>query len=240
MGTIKRTVVTNGTGKQPPKAPPQFTAWSYSRLKDYEKCPRLAKFKYLDKIKEEENAAMGRGSAIHKLAEDFSKISAKKEKCPAELKVFEMFFRDLQKQKVMVEEQWAFDKEWKKVDWFDKECWYRGKVDCHYLDIKEHVLHIIDHKTGKVYMDSVDQLELYAVCGFILYPDVPVVRAKLWYLDAGEEVVAEFKRSELKALKAKWEKRVKPMFTDKWFAAKVGNHCRWCSFSKAKGGPCDK
>ncbi len=53
----------------PRKRIQKITAWSFSRYGDYQKCPLMAKFKAIDKIKEPSNKYLKRGTAIHKEAE---------------------------------------------------------------------------------------------------------------------------------------------------------------------------
>ena len=71
------------TKRLPPR---QFTSWSFSRYMDWRGCPAKAKYKHLDKLAEPPNAAMERGSMIHKLAEDYTLGVLKR--IPAELKAF--------------------------------------------------------------------------------------------------------------------------------------------------------
>jgi len=42
-----------------------LTAWSYSRLSVFRKCPRQFKYKFIDKIPTEDNYASSRGSLLH-------------------------------------------------------------------------------------------------------------------------------------------------------------------------------
>jgi hypothetical protein len=85
------------------------------------------------------------------------------------------------------------------------------------------------------------QLELYAIAGMEHYPTAPRARTQLWFTDQGivhEENEAGYTRAKLPALKKAWEKRIIPMMSDTKFSPRPGNYCRWCHFSKAKGGPC--
>lgn len=212
-----------------------ITAWSYSRYRDYEKCPLLAKFKHVDRLKEPPNEAMERGTLIHKLAEDFALKRIKK--LPPELKQFKAKFTALQKQKLLVEEQWAFNDKWGRVDWFARDAWCRVKMDASYQFKKEVV--VIDHKTGR-YREGeyTEQLELYALAALLIYTSADTVSCRLWFLDSGDEATYTATRADIEELKKKWVARTKPMLNDKRFAPKPGNHCRWCHFSKAKGGKC--
>jgi len=212
-----------------------ITAWSYSRWRDYEQCPLRAKFKHVDKIKEPSNEAMDRGSAIHKLAEDFA--CGRLKLLPVELVKFKSKFLNLKKQKVLAEQEWAFDKNWNDVSWFAKEAWVRVKMDACYVSGEE--VYVIDHKTGKYRAgEYTEQLELYALAALLKFPEAKSAICRLWFLDSGDEASYAATKEELKALKKKWVTRTKAMLNDKRFAPKPGNYCRWCPFSKSKGGTC--
>jgi CRISPR/Cas system-associated exonuclease Cas4 (RecB family) len=225
----------------------KMTAWSFSRWSDYQLCPLKAKLKHIDKIKEPGNEAMDRGSAIHKLAEDFTNLLIKK--LPEELKAFKAEFMHLKKQGAIVEDNWGFDRAWEPCAWDDwTHCWLRVKLDACYL-ADDGWLVVIDHKTGKVNEEHLLQLSLYALVGLIMFPDAKGVRTRLWYLDHGIEVggptidgmvtgPGDYPRSKMESLKAEWEKNVKAMFSDTKFAPRAGAKCRWCYFSKDKNGNC--
>jgi hypothetical protein len=230
--------------------PKQFTSWSYTRYSDYQRCPAYAKYKHLDKMKEPESPAMARGSAIHELAEKFSIGELKK--LPAELRHFSEEFAVVKQQKnKLVEQQWAFTRSWEPARWDDwQNAWLRVKVDLA-LVTPEGVLKIIDHKTGQIKPDRheeyTEQTDLYVVSGMaahaagMLPRRIEAVEAELWYLDAGviwPEKPNPIPVKEYSKLQKKWERKVTPMLSDTRFAPRPGNYCRWCSFSKAKGGPC--
>lgn len=215
----------------------QISAWSFSRYSTYISCPRKAKYSIIDRLKEPGSPAMDRGSAIHKLAEDFSMKRLRK--LPEELNLFKEEFTLLKKQNVICEEQWAFNKEWVPCSWSDwEQAWCRVKMDCAYVDGESNLV-IIDHKTGKIRDSHKEQLSLYALAGFLMYPDVISVVAKLWYLDAGEEVTESWTYHQVDELKKTWGKKVKSMLGDKTFKPKPGVACRWCHFRKDNGGPCE-
>lgn len=158
---------------------------------------------------------------------------------PDELKQFKEKFMELKKAKPTCEQEWAFDTAWRRTDWFAKEAWCRVKMDAAYELRKIRTAVGIDHKTGR-YKEGTygEQMELYLLALLLIYPEADTVICKLWFLDSGDEEVYEAKRADLTELKEMWLKRTKPMLNDKRFAPKPGNHCRWCPFSKAKGGKC--
>lgn len=227
------------------------TAWSFSRFSDYKACPAKFKYKHLDKLQEPANAAMARGSEIHKLAEDYT--NGKLRTLPEELKLFKDEFTKLRKEKIkMVEEQWAFRADWSQTQWNDwSGCWLRVKLDVAYINVEHNALVPIDHKTGKFRQEKNDeymlQLNLYGTAGFAQLPTVDVISPRLWYLDHGrvypdpeqDEDEIEFFPKEAKSMKKAWEDRVKPMFMDRNFKPTPSDAaCRFCHYRKSNGGPC--
>jgi CRISPR/Cas system-associated exonuclease Cas4 (RecB family) len=219
----------------------QFTAWSYSRLSDYLLCPLKAKLKHLLKMKEPESPVLARGSAVHKEAADYV-LGNSPAKLPESLKLFPDEFKLFRKLKALVETQWAFDSKWNPLPmpdgWFSPEAWLRIVVDTHVYIPKEKLIDIVDHKTGKIRPEQMEQLELYIIGGFLKYPEAQKARARFWYLDQGEERKVEYTRDQLPALQKKWEGKVKGMMVDKNFAPRPNDKCRWCHWRAELGGPC--
>jgi hypothetical protein len=222
----------------PTRAQQRFTAWSFSRLRDWEVCPLRAKLKHLDRLAEPAGAAMARGSATHKVAADFAAGRYPKRATPVELRLFRAEFAALRKRRdVRVEEQWALTREWRRAEWYGDDAWLRVVVDLCHPDGRR-ALRVVDHKTGRERDESRAQLSLYAAAAFSLDDDLLVVRTALWYLDLGVDPGEEFRRAQLPRLRAAWEKRSAPMLEDRRFRPRPGDHCRWCHFSRANGGPC--
>lgn len=253
--------------KAAPPQPKMFTAWSFSRWNDWMQCPYKARLKYLDKLITPEMAKrtadvaagrvepgpMERGETIAKEAERF--LKAKRGPVPMSLMPVASTYRALREHgNLSVEQSWGFTKEWKPcspTDW--NRCWLRVKIDVSYTEQTklgrgqyEDTLHIKDNKSGKYNDRKVEeyeqQLELYGVAGLTLMPTVTKVTAQLIYSDIGllypEDKPMVFTPKQLDKLQSTWNKRVAPMFNDKRFAPRPGFYCKWCDFSKTKGGPC--
>ena len=215
----------------------KITAWSFSRYMDYLQCPLKAKFKFIDRLKEPDNPAFEKGKRIHKLAEDFAKGTIKT--LPADLKLLKAPFTALRKEKPHVELQWAFDTQWKAVEWFGPTAHFRLVLDAmSYIEKPSPVLRMIDHKTGKEYPYHNDQLSLYALGGFKRYPEVQTISSELWYIDTGKVVEMQFRREEESALEKDWKKRTAKMLKDTSFKPTPNDKCRWCHFRNSNGGPC--
>lgn len=240
----------NFATKTTPKLP-QLTAWSYSRYSDWAGCPLACKLKHIDRIKEPPNAAMERGIAIHTMAEGYVKGTLAK--LPPELALFKDEFamlRKLYKSKktpMMVEDNWAFTKDWDESRWDDwTHCWVRIKLDCaHYITPVELV--VTDWKTGKFSeykaAEYMTQLSLYALSAMLLHPHLERVQVRLGFTDQGlmyPPAPLVYTREDLPKLKKEWNARVKPMMADTKFPPKPNHGCQWCYYGqsgKAKGGP---
>lgn len=231
-----------------------LTSWSFTRYNDYKGCPFRFYNKHILKIQEPPNAAMERGTNIHKMAEDYTKGLIKV--LPKELANFKEEFTDLRKMyksnrhNMVVEDNWGFKKDWSETsttDW--NGCWLRIKMDLTFQT--EDTLHIVDHKTGRnspyKNVEYAEQCELYALAALIRMPHIVEARPRLWYLDAGElypgdDDVITYTQADVPRLRKLWEGRVKPMFTAKTFKPTPSKACEWCYYRKANaangGGQC--
>lgn len=221
----------------PIKRVKQFTAWSYSRLTRYEECPLWAKLQLLDKLRNESNAAMERGSRVH---DDLGKFLVKpRQKLPEEAFRFAKELRALKKAHPIIEQELAVDVRWKPCSWFAPEAWCRVKLDAVVWNEKSCELVVIDFKTGRVRAKNEEQLDLYGTVAYSSEGLIERVTAELWYLDEGELQRKTYMRTDALRLRKVWEKRTKKLLTDRSFKPTPGNHCRWCPFQAVRGGPCE-
>lgn len=212
----------------------RITAWSYSRWNDWNTCPALAKYKHIEKLREPENEAMKRGSAVH---EDLAAFLSGAAAVPDSGQQFGELLQQLRMLEPAHDQQWGFTSEWKPTGWFAKDTWFRSMLDaCVVYD--DDTADVVDFKTGKPSDTHAQQAELYAVSVLLRYPQVKHVTVRFWYLDAGSESVYRYARMDLAELQQKWEKRVLPMLSDEVFAPRPGRHCAYCAFAKSKGGEC--
>lgn len=211
--------------------------WSFSRLNDWRKCPKMAFFKHVQKMKEPGNKHTERGSAIHLLCQKY--VEGKIAVLPEELKKFKKEFEVLKKNKAQCEAEWAFGPDWVAQTWFAKLYkLLRVKTDaCYLVKGKNPVARVIDFKTGRVNESHEEQLSLYALATLLMYPEATSVETELWYLDSGDKTAQVFPASDLPALKEYWESVAKPMFEDKSFQCKPGDACRFCWFRKGNPAP---
>lgn len=215
---------------------------SYSRLLDYEQCPYRAKLKHVDRIPEEKSEAADRGTAIHQLAEDF--VRGKIKTLPVELKKFNDEFNALRarflEQKVSLEGDWGFDKDWQPTDW--KAAWMRIKLDARVQATKTQSI-VIDYKTGKRFGNEVkhgEQVVLYGLAEVLREPDVEEVTVELWYLDIDDLVATKYSRDQLFDYLKPFEKRLTKMTTAEKFPPNPNVFaCKWCAYGPNKGKQCE-
>jgi hypothetical protein len=198
---------TNREGKAwSPKAKP--FAWSYSRLKNYEACPK--KHFHVDikrDVKEEEGEALIWGNAVHKALAD--RLDPKKRtNLPVPMQGYEHWCRKIEgngEGTLLVEQQLAITKNYGATEWFGKDAWYRGIADV--LKIVGPVALAVDWKTGKILEEPV-QLALMACCVFAHHPEVQKVRAEYIWLKEDASSRAIISREDMPGLWASLWPRV--------------------------------
>lgn len=210
-------------------------AWGFSKLDVYRTCPRKFKYQFIDKLPQPDSPAMARGSKIHEGLEMFLNGWGS---IPEEAKKWEEPLTALKLHpNVKGEQALGFNKDWTlRKDWYGPECWLRVKMDAYYFDAKEFVA--IDYKTGKYRVPSTDQVELYGCAGIELAPHVQTARVEMWFIDTEETYSKEYSKQELLHLRAKFEKAVAPLYAEVQWKPNPSRECRWCPYSKTKGGPC--
>ena len=209
--------------------------WGFSKLDCFRSCPQKFKFQFLDKLPQPSSPALERGSAIHDQAEAYLRgwISA----LPMPLNTWQEEFDNLREMNCQPEAAWGFDREWQLLpNWLHSATWLRAKSDAHY--IQGDTLIIIDFKTGKYRVPSTEQIELYAICGACVYPHIDKVTAEFWFIDADNTYAKQYTRPHLEELKRKYEHYVAPIYTEEQWAPAPSMECKWCTYSKSKGGPC--
>lgn len=213
-------------------------SWSYSRLKNYESCPK--KHYHIDiakDIKEEESEELKFGNMLHKALANFI---SKGEPLPVPFKAYEKYVdgvftfkgkdvRQNENIKILVEQQLAIDAEFAPVEWFSKTAWFRGIGDV--IWIIGPVAFIGDWKTGKIVADS-QQLALMAACVFAHHPQVQIVRSEFVWLREDANTTQDFKREDMPAMWSNLWTRIKTLehaYLTTTYPAKPGGLCRrWC------------
>ena len=168
----------------------KILAWSWSRLNDFETCPKMFWGKYIQKCFPKPDFAAEhfvKGRAVHKALEDYMKngvvipypIIKDEYKFYVDLKFLLPLLNKMHEAPTkLVEEKLCFDMRMNKVGWWDKNAWVRVIMDL--IVVVDDFALIIDYKTGKVKQYS-DQLKLCAGTAFEIFPQVNrVLSAYLW------------------------------------------------------------
>lgn len=214
-----------------------ITAWSYSRLTCYEECPAKFKYKNIDKIPEPPAPALERGKALHAEAENFIKFGT------ATSNWSPYWSRRLgeavKRGGAESETQKAVTSDWSETGWFDPNVYCRAVFDM--VSVEDKKVTMVDFKSGKYRPGTYKgQMDLYAVFGFALYPKVEEVYSSLWFIDTlqtGE--LMTYNREWFPEGKKYWDTRAKSLLIDTTFPpTPSADSCRWCSFARSKGGPC--
>ena len=206
---------------------PKPFAWSFSRLKNYETCPR--KYHEVDVLKAHADSTvqLDWGNAVHKaLADNLSQDKP----LPAGMTDWahwrDKIVTEPRDYMLLVEQQLAITKDMHPTTWFAKNVWFRAVVDV--AKIKGALALCVDWKTGKIIDDSI-QLALTAQCIFAHHPDVNYVRSEYVWLKEDATTHAVIKRSDMMGLWASVLPRVAQLeqaTETKQFPPKPGGLCR--------------
>lgn len=182
---------------------PKSFSWSYSKLKNYETCPKRHYHVDVKKdFKEAEGEALRQGNFIHKILDD---RIGRGRALPKDYQYLEPWAQRVLTGpgEVKTEMQYAITKDFAPCAWFDsenppdKKAWYRAKADV--VKINGPAAIAIDWKTGKIVVDS-PQLLLTAVCMFIHHPELQVVKSMYAWLADGAETTEIIQRHEVPAI----------------------------------------
>lgn len=219
----------------------RLPSWSFSKLMVFEECKYRAKLQWLDKIPDlQPKTAADRGSAIHLECEDYV---IGKDGFTHNLRFFKDDLESLKVHfaagRVICEQEWAFDNQWRPTEW--KRGWLRLKADAVCFLTKTHCV-VIDYKTGKRFGNEIKharQLQLYAVCALLLYPELQSVTCELWYLDQNELSKFTMRRSQLKKYLQIYDRLGREFTSEEDFPPSPNIFsCKWCPYGPDKQGDC--
>jgi hypothetical protein len=215
--------------------------YSYTRLKDYERCPFYAYQVHALKNRGPQSQYAARGDLIHKQAENYvNAVQGTKRIVPPALANYEVPLKAIVAAGgAQTELSFGVTAKWTQTEFFGKDVWCRGKWDL--VVLEEDNLRVIDHKTGKVYPETADQLRLYAAAAFAYAPKAPKVTAEAWHLDQPVKTglqAFELLPADVKMVRKDFEKRVQKMGRDTKLDPKPNQYCYNCHLSKKKDGPC--
>lgn len=171
-----------GIGDKPaPSASGKEWSWSYSKLKNFDVCPkRMNEIDILKNYKEPEDpdGPLAWGNRVHDALAATLKGTAP---LPPEMSSYQAWVDRVQRGSgaLLVEQKYAITRQLQPTAYFAKDVWYRGIGDV--VRIDNDLGLVLDWKTGKVLEDSV-QLMLMAQCLFAHYPALKYVRSEFVWL----------------------------------------------------------
>lgn len=154
-------------------------AWSFSKIKNFEKCPkRYYEVDVAKTYKETEGEALLWGNQVHAA---LAAAITGKAPLPESMALYQKWVDRVRAGpgQLVVEQKYAITKALGRTEWFAPNAWYRGIGDV--VRVHGKVALVLDWKTGKVDPDSV-QLALMAQCVFANFPDVQRVRSEFVWL----------------------------------------------------------
>lgn len=208
--------------------------WSLSKLTTFEQCAAKGNYRYNEKLPEEKGGAAQRGIDKHKIVELYLTTPESVE-LPPELLFYKGFFDDVRKVKSYAEYKIALNENWEPCEW--DTGWARCVLDLLILEGEESAT-IYDWKTGKIYPEHEDQKDLYAAFVLCAFPKVQNVRAIHVYLDLARNREKLYWRGMVDGIKERWARRAAAVANLVEFIPNPSFMCRYCSFSRFKGGPC--
>ena len=229
----------------------KYNPYSHSKIETYFSCPYKFKLKYIDKIKTplELNKALPRGNLAHLIIEndynydvEFELTEVFTEQDRKEtiemLKIFEKsdigkyyFKKDLKN-----EEEFSFKIQGNSLvltTYWDKESWFRGKIDANYIE--NNMLNIVDYKTGKYKtpeQQNDSQTKMYAIWGFLKYPEIDTISASFVYIEHLKENRFVYRRSQFSSLVKEFYSKTKEVETTEYYKFNVSPLCGYCEFEK--------
>lgn len=210
--------------------------WGWSKLDVHRECPQKFKFQFIDKLPQPSSPAMERGGKLHNAIESY--LNGWASHLPMEIEAWREAFDELKKMPFKGEQALGIDKNWNVLrDWFQPETWLRAKMDA-YVVLNPEELTIFDWKTGKYRIPSTDQIELYSVVGLSVLPTAKKVTAEFWFVDTNDIFKETYTADQLIKLRKKYEAEANKIYNEEQWKPTPSEKCRYCPYSKTKGGPC--
>ena len=156
-------------------------AHSYTSITSYETCPkRHYHLRVAKDVVEPPTDALKWGEVVHKALENRLRDGTELPEKLAHYESYAALIEEMPGEK-LVEEAIALDKNFQRVDWWDKAAWLRAKLDVGVVANTKAA--IFDWKTGKRKPDN-DQLDLFAGVAFAVLPEVQqITTGFIWLPD---------------------------------------------------------
>ena len=219
---------------------PRPFSWSFSKLKNYETCPkRHYHVDVVRDVREPESEELKFGNELHDALA--KRLGPNKIPLPAGFAKYEVNAAKVDfppgypvgNAKLLVEQKLAITKDYAPCDWKSNEAWYRGIADV--LKVVGPVALLVDWKTGKVTEES-QQLVLAAACVFAHHPEVQKIRAEFVWLKYDAVTREDISRSQMPMMWANIMPRIAELQAAQEqtiYPPKPSHLCRrWCPVTK--------
>lgn len=224
-------------------------ALSHSRLSDFNQCPLMFKLKYIDKpqnfvdANEDGNKSphLVRGKNIHQQLEKYvaKKAAGENGIPPSTLPevengkpIVDEFVRTFAR--VIPETQVSINDQWKQVDWYSRESYFRAIWDL--TSINPTLVRIDDWKTGKFKdytpENGYGQLELSATIALNLWPEVERVAVSYLYLEHKKKIEKSYTQADRERMTKHFVSEHEKVNAETEFKPKRNNYCGFCAATK--------
>lgn len=211
-------------------------AWSYSRLENFELCPKWFHAVFVAKThREEKHPSAAHGQEVH---EAFRKAVVEKAPLPPQLarfnRIVQLFSAFPGEQ--LTEFQMAVNAELRPTDWFARDVYCRAIADFAAVGQRDALL--VDYKTGRP-KNEFTQLELTACLLMSHRPEIQAVKLRFLYTTDASLIrppdTDPLKREDIPWVLSKLEPRVRAYqeaHEKEEFPAKPSWKCRQCPVNK--------
>lgn len=203
---------------------------SYTLLKAFEQCARQAQRRYITKdLPFEESDASRWGTRVHEAME--ARLNGKP--LPKEMQLHEAWFADLTGAKAEV--KLGVRRDWSPCGFFDKDVWFRGKLDV--LLLAPLMAIIIDWKTGKRREDP-DELEIFAALLHAHHPRKRIIGWYVWLKDKAVGKLHDLSNTEAKTAEiTERMARAEYAIRTNHFPPNETPLCDWCGLKTCEFNP---
>lgn len=194
----------------------KYAPWSFSKIETADSCPAQFQHKHMLKSAAAAKTSDTKvGTAAHSILErrivgkphaaakkealdetqltsqELESLRLLEDRIDTFLRKFDVFCKTQGVTKVLVECEWAFTADYKKTGFWDKDAFFRGKLDLGALT-RDNDLILLDHKSGfakdiKRDIKKKQQLQSYAVLGLVNEPNIAGVRSGIHFLQGDED-----------------------------------------------------